>query len=84
MKAQQGEQQKTAQPTPSLGRALGLLVFAILFAVLMWLEHLWRLSRGDYPGVGLAHTWYWHVTTWAAIAFLIGRLIWALVRWRRS
>jgi len=58
MKTRPDARQEKARPMPSLTQALGLLAFAMLFGVLMWVEHLWRLSRGDYPGIGLAHKWY--------------------------
>ena len=61
---------------PSLQQALAFLTFAVLFAALMWAEHLWVLRRGDYAGVGLRHTWYWTVTTWAGLAVCLGRLLW--------
>jgi hypothetical protein len=73
-------------PTPRSARVSALMWIAavIVFTALSWVEHFWRLSRGDYAGVGLAHTWYWHVTTWGAIAFLVGWLGLRLVRWSRS
>jgi hypothetical protein len=84
MMTEDGEAPASPRRSPSLADALKWLAFAIVFAGLSWLEHTWRLSRGDYPSVGLDHTWYWHVTTWGAVVFLVGRLIWRLVRWSRS
>ena len=79
------EAQLEKPPTPpSLAQALGLLVFALFFAVLMWWEHVWRLGRGDYPGLGLRHTWYWHTTVWTAWVVLVGRVLWILRRWWRD
>jgi hypothetical protein len=68
---------------PTLAHALGLCGFAVCFAGLMWLEHRWRLSRGDYPGPYLRHTWYWYVTTWVAIVGLAARVFWQLFVWVR-
>lgn len=73
-----------ARPTPSFAQALGWLAFAVMFAVLMGLEHRWRLSRGDYPGIGIDHTWYWYLTTRAAVVLLAARLVLALARRARS
>jgi hypothetical protein len=69
---------------PSLKHAVALLAFAVVFAILKWAEHVWRLGREDYAGVGLRHTWYWTATTWVALAACLGRLAWlALLGWRR-
>jgi hypothetical protein len=54
------------RPSPSLKHAVGLLGFAVLFALAMWLEHRWLLARGGYPGI----------ITWLALAVCVGRLFW--------
>jgi hypothetical protein len=76
--------QSEPQWKPTLARAIGLLIFAVAFAVLMWVEHRWRLSRGDYPGIGLSHTWYWYASNWTGIVTLLGVIVWKVVRWTRG
>jgi len=68
---------------PSLAQALGLLAFAIMLALLRWLEHSWRLGRGDYIGIGLHHTWYWYTVIWGLRIAAAGWLLWLLWRWWR-
>ena len=82
----QGAQNETQHRNskPALRQALALLAFAGLFAFLMWWEHAWRLARGDYPGIGMRHTWYWYTTISIAWLFIIGRAGWAFWRWWRS
>jgi len=53
----------------------------------MWAEHFWRLGRGDYPGIGMRHTWYWYVTNGAAGLALAAYLVvgvFKVIRWLRS
>ena len=78
------ENAEPPQSKPTLRQAIGWCVFAVLFGLVSWLEHRWRISRGDYPGPFLSHTWYWYVTNWTAIGFLAGLGIWKLIRWTRD
>jgi len=65
---------------PTLKHALGALAFAVAFGVLMWFEHVWVLSRGDYAGIGMRHTWYWSTMQGLAVAFFVGVLVWPITR----
>jgi hypothetical protein len=69
---------------PSMKHALAFVAFAVVFAIVTWVENVWRLGRGDYAGIGLRHSWYWTATTWVAFAVCLGRLAWlGLLGWRR-
>jgi len=68
---------------PTWRSAVAWLACAALFAILMWVEHIWRLGRGDYAGIWMRHTWYGHVTTGAAgLTLAVG--VFKVIRWLRS
>lgn len=72
---------------PTWRSAGAWLACAALLTILMWAEHFWRLGRGDYPGIGMRHTWYWYVTNGAAGLALAAYLVvgvFKVIRWLRS
>jgi hypothetical protein len=64
----------------TLRQAVAFLAFAAILIVLLWVEHVWRLTHGEYPGIGLRHTWYGTATVWVAFALCLGRLAWLALR----
>lgn len=64
---------------PSAGQAAIFVAAAVGFALFRWWEHRWRLSRGDYPGIGLKHTWYWYAQPFLTLGAL--GIVVLITRW---